>query len=143
MSGLTYTSIVATTALTTHISTNLAEVTGFEPVMTISKTVALGQTRRHPNKNWRRRRESNPPRSDRQSDITIRWTLRHEWIFAEGRPPHSMGHILLLYVSVAVRSDSQYLRWDHPPGIEPAGAFSMYAYTGFLNIYTLSKTWHR
>lgn len=29
----------------------LAEVTGFEPVMTISKTVALDQTRRHPNKN--------------------------------------------------------------------------------------------
>ena len=28
----------------------LAEVTGFEPVMTISKTVALDQTRRHPNK---------------------------------------------------------------------------------------------
>ncbi len=29
----------------------MAGVTGFEPVMTISKTVALGQTRRHPNKN--------------------------------------------------------------------------------------------
>jgi hypothetical protein len=27
----------------------MAGVTGFEPVMTISKTVALGQTRRNPN----------------------------------------------------------------------------------------------
>lgn len=39
----------------------LAEVTGFEPVMTISKTVALDQTRRHPNKKiWHPARDSNP-----------------------------------------------------------------------------------
>lgn len=29
---------------------------------------------------WHRRRESNPPRSDRQSDITIRWTLRYNLV---------------------------------------------------------------
>ena len=36
-----------------HYTTNtieLAGVIGFEPMMTISKTVALGQTRRYPNK---------------------------------------------------------------------------------------------
>lgn len=36
---------------------------------------------------WHRRRESNPPHSDRQSDITIRWSLRYNLASAVGFEP--------------------------------------------------------
>ena len=45
-------------SLTAHI---LAEVTGFEPVITISKTVALGQTKLYPNKKLGGKQRSRTP----------------------------------------------------------------------------------